>query len=495
MPEQRPSRLSTFIAAPRRAIWTLSLPMMAGMMVHTAYVIVDNAFIGWVSEHALAGVTFVLPLFFILLAVVYGVGTAITALVAQALGRKDHSEADRVASSSLSLAAVIGVVLTIGGLLIGPSLLRLLGAKSASWNEAWQYFRILVFSVPLFFIGVSLRSVLTAEGDARTPMIILTLGTLLNVGLDALFIPILGLGIRGAAWATVLAQTTSVLALAYIQLVRRRTTVRFRVEHMGIHRPMIKGLWTIGLPTAAGQLVMALGTALINRVIAKFGQIAVAAYGAASKVDLIVIMPIVGLAGGSVTVIGMFAGAGRADLIRSTALYTYRWAIALALIVGVSAYLTSDSIIRIFIDRAEALAIGRSYLGFMLFIYPLVAFGMTSGRFLLGLGHGLPALVITSVRVLVVSIPMAFSAPPSRPSGPRCSPAAFAQISWRSSGSARCCGEEIPHPVRELARPTPRRDTPRGTVMVFSAIPLYTPQRRPDDPHDISKSHVPNESI
>lgn len=408
MPEQPPSRLSAFIAAPRRAIWTLSLPMMAGMMVHTAYVIVDNAFIGWVSEHALAGVTFVLPLFFILLAVVYGLGTTITALVAQAIGREDHAEADRVASSSLSLATVIGVALTIGGLLIGPSLLRLLGAKGASWSEAWQYYRILALSVPLFFIGVSLRSVLTAEGDAKTPTIVLALSTLLNVGLDALFILVLGLGIRGAAWATVLSQTTAVLALAYIQLVRRRTTVRFRADHMGIHRPLIKGLWIIGLPTAGAQLVIALGTALINRVIANFGQIAVAAYGAASKVDLIVLMPIIGLAGGSVTVIGMFAGAGRADLIRSIALYTYRWAIALALVVGLSAYLASDSVIRIFIDRADALAIGRNYLGFMLFLYPLVAFGMTSGRLLQGLGHGLPALMITSVRVLAVSIPMAY---------------------------------------------------------------------------------------
>ncbi len=399
-----------FLAAPRKAVWTLAAPMMAGMLVHAAYVIVDTAFIGWIGEEALAGVTFVLPLLFVLFAVTNGVGTAVTALVAQAIGRQDHAEADRVASSAVMLSVTLGVGMAALGWASGPLLVRASGALGESRVAAGQYFQILTLAVPLFLLGGTLRAVLTGEGDAKTPMIIMAGATLINVGLDALLIVVLGLGVRGAALATVTAQIFSLLGFGYCLALRRRTMVRVRWSQLGFHRPLLKGLTVIGLPTAAGQLVMAAGLALNNRVISHFGQVAVAAYGAASKVDMTVAMPIMGLAGASVAVIGMFAGAGRPDLVRFVARYTFRWAITVAVVVGIAAFLASEPIMRIFIRRPEALAIGRTYLGFMVLAYPLMAFGMTSGRILQGLGYGLPSLVITSLRVLVVGVPVAYLA-------------------------------------------------------------------------------------
>jgi Na+-driven multidrug efflux pump len=106
----------------------------------------------------------------------------------------------------------------------------------------------------------------------------------------------------------------------------------------------------------------------------------------------------------------MFAGARRADLVRSTALYAFRWALILAVVIGVGAYLLSGPVIRIFIREPVAIDIGRTYLGFMLFAYPLMAFGITSGRVLQGIGYGVPSLIITALRVLVVTIPAAYAA-------------------------------------------------------------------------------------
>jgi putative MATE family efflux protein len=408
--EERESRLSRFIERPRRAVWTMAAPMMAGMMVHTAYIIVDAAFIGWVGDHALAAITFVFPLVFVLIAITNGLSTAITALVAQAIGRQDLDEADRIATSGLMVTVLVGAVFAAGGLLSGPSLLRILGANGASWHAAWAYFSVLAAGVPLFFIGGTLRAILTGEGDAKTPMVLMGIGTLVNLGLDALLIVVLKLGIAGAAWATLTAQTLTLLGFAYVLFVRRKGTVRLRARHIGFHGPLLRGLLVLGLPTAAGQLVMALGMAMANRVLSHFGQIAVAAYGAASKVDMIVAMPIMGLAAAAVAVIGMFAGAGRVDLVRATSLYTIRWALILAVVVGTAGYLLAGPIIGIFIDKPAALSIGRTYLGFMVFAYPLMAFGITSGRILQGLGYGVPSLVITSLRVLVVAVPAAYLA-------------------------------------------------------------------------------------
>jgi len=216
------------------------------------------------------------------------------------------------------------------------------------------------------------------------------------------------MGLRGAALATASAEVFTAVAIAVLLLRRREAFVRLRRSSLrptaAVHGP----LFGQAVPIAESMVVMSVGTMLYNLLLAGFGAVAVAAYGAASKVDMIVVHPIFGLSGAAVTVVGMFAGAGRSDLVRSTALYTYRWAITLAAVIGGVAWLGSGSILRIFTDDPAAIAIGTTYLGFMIFAYPMMAIGMTTGRLLQGLGHGFPALFLTTLRVLLVGVPVAF---------------------------------------------------------------------------------------
>ncbi len=388
----------------------MAAPMMAGMTVHTLYMIADTAFIGTLGTEALAAATFVGPVFFLMVALTMGLSTAVTALVAQAVGRQDAAGADQVAGTAMSFGIVVGCGMAILGLNTGPALLNHLGASGRNAALAWEYFQVICLVVPLFFVSSIFRSVLTGEGNARTPMLVLAGTTVLNIVLDAVFILVLDLGLRGAALATGASVLASLTTFAYLILRRRTAYVRFRLVNLLPSRPVLNRLLALAAPTAAGMAVMSVGGLLLNRLLAGFGEVAVAAYGAASKVDMIVALPIIGLAGASVSVVGMFAGAGRVDLVRSTALYTYRWAILLATLIGTAAFLGSSAILGIFTADAEAIAIGHTYLGFMVFAYPMMAFGMTSGRLLQGTGHGLPSLVITSFRVLVVGIPLAYAA-------------------------------------------------------------------------------------
>ncbi len=402
-------RLNQFLAAPRRAVWTMAAPMMAGMAVHTLYMIADTAFIGSLGTEALAAATFVGPVFFLMVALTMGLSTAVTALVAQAVGRQDATGADQVAGTAMTFGIVVGFGMTILGLSTGPTLLLHLGASGQNATLAWEYFQIICLVVPLFFVSSVFRSVLTGEGNARTPMMVLAGTTLLNIVLDAIFIHVLNLGLRGAALATGASVLASLTTFAYLILKRRTAYVQFRLVNLAPSRPVLSRILALAAPIAAGMAVMSVGGLLLNKLLAGFGEVAVAAYGAASKVDMIVALPIIGLAGASVSVVGMFAGAGRVDLVRSTALYTYRWALLLATLIGVSAYLGSSAILGIFTTDAEAIAIGHTYLGFMVFAYPMMAFGMTSGRLLQGTGHGLPSLMITGFRVLIVGIPLAYA--------------------------------------------------------------------------------------
>lgn len=407
---QRADRLEEFLANPRKGLWTMAVPMIAGMTVHTTYLVADTAFIGTLGTDALAAATFVAPLFFLTMALTMGLGTAVTALVAQAVGRGDASSADASAGTAITLGLGLGFVFSGVGLLAGRRMLQLLGAEGIVVDLGWEYFQVLAAFMPLFFVSSVLRSILTGEGDAKTPMIVLAVATFANIGLDALFILVLDFGLRGAAFATVASVMISVTSFAVLLLRRERAFVQLRLSALMPSRAVLTPLLSLAIPIAASMIVMSMGTMLYNLLLADFGSVAVAAYGAASKIDMIVILPIFGLSGAAVTVVGMFAGAGRIDLVRSTALYTYRWAVTLAAVMGFGAFVSSDSILRIFTDDPTAIAVGTTYLGFMIFAYPMMAIGMTTGRLLQGLGHGFPALFITTLRVLLVGVPVAYLA-------------------------------------------------------------------------------------
>jgi putative MATE family efflux protein len=402
--------LQEFLDHPKRALWTMAVPMMAGMMVQTMYIVADTAFIGSLGTDELAAATFVAPLFFLMIALTMGIGTAVTALVAQSVGRGDTRGADAAAGTAISSGLVLGFVFGALGLAGGRWVLAAMGAEAHVVDLGWEYFQVLAAFMPLFFVSAVLRSILAGEGDAKTPMIVLAIATLINIVLDALFILVLGMGLRGAAIATTVAVVISVSAFSVLLLRRKGAFVRLSVSALVPSRDILRKLYSLAIPIAASMVVMSVGGMLYNLILADFGSVAVAAFGAASKIDMIVVLPIFGLSGAAVTIVGMFAGAGRSDLVRSTALYTYRWAITVAAVIGGVAFLTSGSILRIFTSDPTALAIGATYLGFMIFVYPMMAVGMTTGRLLQGLGHGFPALFITTTRVLLVGVPVAWLA-------------------------------------------------------------------------------------
>lgn len=403
-------RLDHFIKHPKRAIWTIALPMMAGFMIHALYMIVDAAFIGRLGPEALAASTFIGAFFFIVISFTNGLATGITAMIAQAVGRRDTKNIDHIASNSLSLAFLIGVFFAVIGLIFGPDLISLLGAEGKSADLAWDYFIPICFAIPMFFLSTVFRAVMTGEGDAKIPMIILGVSTIINAALDPLFIFVFDMGIKGAAYATFTASMVSLSSFIYITLISKRLTARFRLSLLGLVKKIVIGIIKLGIPATLVHFVMALGMMLINRVLAEFGQLAVAGFGAGSKVDMIVALPVLGLTSAAMTVVGMFAGANRSDLIRLVTVYTYKWALFTALILGGIAFLLSEHIVRIFTDDPFVISIGIDYIQYIVFAFPFMSFGMTTGRILQGLGYGWPTLIISSVRVLLVGVLVSYIA-------------------------------------------------------------------------------------
>jgi Na+-driven multidrug efflux pump len=174
---------------------------------------------------------------------------------------------------------------------------------------------------------------------------------------------------------------------------------------------ILKKIFLIGIPASFSMVLMSSGNFIFNRIISgmfssdtQMGDLAVAAYGVGSRVDHIFLMPSIAIATGLVTVVGMFHGARRMDLVRHVIYYGMSRAVLIGIILGAIFYLNAEAIISAFTDDPTVIIFGKDYVRILVFAYPFIAIGMASGRILQGLGFGMPMLVITFLRVFLISV-------------------------------------------------------------------------------------------
>ena len=406
--KDRSNRVGEFIARPHSAVWKLAVPVMFGMAVQTVYSIVDMIFIGWLGGEAIAALTFNMPLVFFSIGLTFGLGTGSTSVIARFLGAEDKRSADNTAEHALLIGAVVGLFVPAVGLTFKHPIFRMLGASGEVFYLAVSYFRIIALGFIFTTLNVQFRAIMTGEGDTRTPILFQVGGTLLNLVLDPLLIFSAGLGVAGAAWGTIVSQFAVFLAFSYFFFVRRGTYLRLSPADFSFSGELVKQILKVGLPASLSMIIMSVGGMFFNRLIALFGSPAVAAYGLGGRLDSIYFLPTMALASSMVTLTGMFYGAGRIDLVRKTLIYTILRGEIVAFSFGASFYLAAPLIFRIFTRDEEIIGMAVEYIRIIVFAFPFITIGMIGGRVFQGLGEGVPGLLLTSMRVVLVSVPLAY---------------------------------------------------------------------------------------
>jgi putative MATE family efflux protein len=405
--KSKESRLKSFSEKPKKALWTLAIPILAGMSIQTIYTIVDMIYIGRLGGEAIAAVAFNMPLLFFVLGLSMGFGSGVTASIARFIGASDKTNADNSAEHALLMASVISIVMVIVGLLYGKRLLVILGTPPELINLAWSY--LWIITIGLFFMVFSgfFRSILAGEGDMKTPMIISATGTILNIILDPIFIFVLGFGVPGAAIATVISQATVFSIFIYFFLVKEHTYVTFRMKDFSFSRYIIYDIIKVGIPASMAMIIMSLGQAVFNKILVSYSAFSVAAYQIGGRIDIVIFLPIMAIATALTTLVGMFYGAKDIDNVKFIIKYGMLRSVSITTIGSIIIFILAPLIVKGFSNEPEIQQIAVTYLRFVVIIYPLISIGMTSGRVMQGLGMGLPMLVITTIRVLGISAPLA----------------------------------------------------------------------------------------
>lgn len=400
------ARLAGALEDPRRGLWRMALPLMAGMSLQTAYLIVDMIFVGRISAEALTALAFNLPLVFMAMGTTFGLGTGVTAVVARCVGARDKTGADQAAENGLLLAVFLVAIFMVVGLGWGRALLRLLGVPADLQGLAWSYFRIIALGFPFVVSSVFLRSVLSGEGNMKTPVMVQGGATVLNAILDPICIFALGLGIEGAALATVIAQAVAASVFVYLLFVKSHAWVTFNLRAFRMKLPVLRSIVAIGAPSAVSLLVTALGASVFNRILVGYSPEVVAAFQVGARIDQIVLLPMIAVAASLVTLVGMFRGAERLDLVRSIFLYAMTRTVALAAIVAALFLAFAPYLVAVFSSDPAIRGAGVGYLRVAALAYPFTAVSMLAGRSLQGLGRGTPVLLVSLLRVFLISGPL-----------------------------------------------------------------------------------------
>ena len=400
--------LQSFIDDPFKSMWRLAVPIMIGMGIQTLYTIIDMIFIGRLGGDAIASVAFNMPIFFFVMGLSFGLGNGVTASIARFIGSNDKVNADNSAEHAVAMALVISLILTVSGLLFGKQILLFIGCTNDILPLAWDYLKVSCYGISFGVFSGFFRSILAGEGEMKLPMVVAGLGTVLNTILDPIFIFYMDLGVAGAAWATTISQIIVCLVFIYMLFVKNHTYVRFKLKDFSFSSYIIYDIIKVGIPVSMSMVVMALGQLVFNRLLVNFSTDAVAAYQIGGRVDMIVFLPIFGIASALTTIVGMFYGADEFEKIKSISLYGIKSSFLITTICSFFLFIFAPTVVKVFTMDTVIQKISIDYLRTISFLFPFISIGLTIGRILQGLGRGMPSLIITIVRVIGLAGPLAY---------------------------------------------------------------------------------------
>lgn len=352
----------------------IAVPAAMGMLFSTLYNVVDVYFAGLLSTEAQAGLAIGYLAFFILMAVAFGLGSAMSALVSNAKGDKDDAAARRFAVQGLSFGLIATGGLMIVGLLAGPSLIALVSEPGGYRDAATGYFRLLILALPGFLFAFGANGILQAHGDSRSMSRAMMVAFLANIGLNPLMmfgIPGVwgGFGFNGIAVATVISQT-GVAGYILFRISRLRIMQPRPGSEFVPDRASFAAITAQMAPASTAMLVMFLSGFVVQFFLKGFGQEAIAAHGIALRIEQILLLPVLGMTGALLPIAGQNFGAKDFDRVRAAVHFCWKAGWLMSAIAAPILWFGGRAMLGLFTEDAAVIEIGAGYLKVDAILFP-----------------------------------------------------------------------------------------------------------------------------
>ncbi len=394
-----------------KLVFSLSLPTVLAQMITSIYNMADTFFVTGLGDSAVGAVAIVYALQSIIQAVGFGIAMGAGSLVSRKLGEQDNEGANRFASCAFFAALMLGLALTVGGLIDPDGLLRVFGSTESILPYAVEYASVILLGAPVMCATFVMNNLLRAEGKANFSMVGMMSGGLLNIVLDPLLILGADMGVRGAALATVLSQCVSFAILLSFYL-SGKSIVKLSPRRVSLRAWEYGLIFKTGLPTVFRQGLGSLSTTLLNVQVKIFGDAAIAAVGIANKIYVLMRSFVIGIGHGFQPVAGYNYGAGKPRRVKKAFWVATALGTGVATAAGIVLILFSDSVMGLFRpETAEVREIGGRMLIYVGLALPLLGYSTFVNQLYQSLGYVKGATVLASCRQGIFFVPLIFLLP------------------------------------------------------------------------------------
>ena len=369
-----------------KAMVLFALPVFLGNVFQQLY----NAFDAWcvgnyIGDDALAAVSSSGSLIFMMVSFFNGVSMGAGVVIARAFGAKQYDVMGKAIHTAIAFGLVTGILLTAAGVALTPVILRWMGTPEDVLPQSISYFRFYfcgaIFTVMYnIFVGI-----LHAVGDSRHPLYYLIFSTFVNIGLDMLFVAVLGFGVGSAAIATTISQGISAL-LCFIHVLRIDAPYRVSIKKIRFHKKSLVAIIKYGLPSGVQNSVIALANVVVQTNINGFGKYAMAGCGSYSKLEGFAFLPVTCFTQALSTFVGQNLGAGKHNRVRKGVGFGIACSCVLAEVIGILSYWFAPELIGFFSDSKDAIVYGTQHMRTICLFYCLLAFSHCIAGIMRGAG-------------------------------------------------------------------------------------------------------------
>jgi len=393
-----------------RLIGELSVPTIISMLVTGIYNSADTYFVGRISTEATAAVGLVFTVMAIIQALGFFCGHGSGNYLPRLLGAGKGREASEIAATGFALSLIIGLAVAALGNLLAPQLSDLIGATDASRADTVAYMRIILLGAPFMVGQFVINNQLRFQGSAFYAMVGLMCGAVINIALDPLLMFVFGLGVRGAAIATVSGQTVSFVALLIGS--SRGENIHLRAQNVRMSAANLREIVNGGMPSLVRQGMAAISMLLLNRYARVYGgDAAIAGMSIVTRVLMLLSSALIGFGQGYQPVCSYNYGAKRYDRVREGYLFCVKYGTLLMAAAAAVCLIWARPIIGWFRDDPAVIAVGATALRWQAAALPLLATSVLTNMMLQATGKGLKASVTSSARNGIFFIPLIFILP------------------------------------------------------------------------------------
>jgi putative MATE family efflux protein len=394
-----------------RLLVALSLPGIASTITTSLYNIVNTLWVARLGHEAIAALTIVFPYQILFYAIGGGTGIGISALVSRRFGERNIESTNHVAGQIFFISVFWGLLFMMTAVFFADSILPAIGATPDIMEYSKQYFVITSYGAPLMILAMVMSSLIRGSGDAVKPMIIMISGTIINIILDPFMI--LGIGpfpqmdVRGAAWATVIAQSCGALLGTYY-FFAHKTAFRLKTAHLRPDISILRDIYRVGAPSAILQITESLAFMLFNILVSSFGSVAIAAVGIVMRISDFAYMPVMGVSNGLLPIIGFCFGSRHFKRLWRALKLASIGIVLLLLVITALFEIFAPQIVGIFSKDAEFLSVTVPAMRIMLSSMVLIGPSIMIVTTFQGLSKGKTALVLSLIRQFIVFVPLLF---------------------------------------------------------------------------------------